>query len=97
MTRSDMNNIIEIKDLKKHFKEVKAVDGISFCVKEGELFAFLGLNGAGKSTTINKPIGERRRRSVYRRIVHRWQYAKDKADTWSGLSRKFFGRQVIRI
>ncbi len=48
-----MNNIIEIKDLKKHFKEVKAVDGISFCVKEGELFAFLGLNGAGKSTTIN--------------------------------------------
>lgn len=48
-----MNNIIEIKDLKKHFKEVKAVDGISFCVREGELFAFLGLNGAGKSTTIN--------------------------------------------
>ncbi|MDE6275618.1 MAG: ABC transporter ATP-binding protein [Clostridia bacterium] len=48
-----MNNIIEIKDLKKHFKEVKAVDGISFCVKEGQLFAFLGLNGAGKSTTIN--------------------------------------------
>ncbi|MDE6473922.1 MAG: ABC transporter ATP-binding protein [Clostridia bacterium] len=48
-----MKNIIEIKDLKKYFKEVKAVDGISFCVKEGELFAFLGLNGAGKSTTIN--------------------------------------------
>ncbi|MDE6210362.1 MAG: ABC transporter ATP-binding protein [Clostridia bacterium] len=48
-----MNNIIEIKDLKKYFKEVKAVDGISFCVREGELFAFLGLNGAGKSTTIN--------------------------------------------
>ncbi|MDE7208837.1 MAG: ABC transporter ATP-binding protein [Clostridia bacterium] len=45
--------MIEIKDLKKHFKEVKAVDGISFCVREGELFAFLGLNGAGKSTTIN--------------------------------------------
>ena len=48
-----MKNIIEIRDLKKHFKEVKAVDGISFCVKEGQLFAFLGLNGAGKSTTIN--------------------------------------------
>ena len=48
-----MKNIIEIKNLKKHFKEVKAVDGISFCVKEGQLFAFLGLNGAGKSTTIN--------------------------------------------
>lgn len=48
-----MKNIIEIKNLKKYFKDVKAVDDISFCVKEGELFAFLGLNGAGKSTTIN--------------------------------------------
>ena len=46
-------NIIEIKNLKKHFGDVKAVDDISFSVKEGELFAFLGLNGAGKSTTIN--------------------------------------------
>lgn len=45
--------IIEIKDLKKSFKDVKAVDGISFNVREGELFAFLGVNGAGKSTTIN--------------------------------------------
>lgn len=48
-----MGNIIEIKNLKKYFKEVKAVDDISFSVKEGDLFAFLGLNGAGKSTTIN--------------------------------------------
>ena len=45
--------IIEIKGLKKSFKDVKAVDGISFKVKEGELFSFLGVNGAGKSTTIN--------------------------------------------
>ena len=48
-----MKNIVEIKNLKKYFKEVKAVDDISFNVKEGDLFAFLGLNGAGKSTTIN--------------------------------------------
>ncbi len=48
-----MKNIIEIKNLKKYFKEVKAVDDISFNVKEGEFLAFLGLNGAGKSTTIN--------------------------------------------
>ena len=46
-------NIIEIKNLHKSFGEVKAVDGISFTVKEGELFAFLGQNGAGKSTTIS--------------------------------------------
>jgi multidrug/hemolysin transport system ATP-binding protein len=46
-------NIIEINDLHKSFGEVKAVDRISFTVKEGELFAFLGQNGAGKSTTIS--------------------------------------------
>lgn len=50
-------NIIEVKHLKKYFGQVKAVDDISFCVKEGELFAFLGLNGAGKSTTINVIAG----------------------------------------
>lgn len=49
--------IIEIENLKKSFKEVKAVDDISFKVKEGELFAFLGVNGAGKSTTINMISG----------------------------------------
>ena len=48
-----MNNIIEIKNLSKSFGEVKAVSDLSFFVREGELFAFLGVNGAGKSTTIN--------------------------------------------
>ena len=46
-------NIIQVKNLKKYFKEVKAVDDISFNVKQGDLFAFLGINGAGKSTTIS--------------------------------------------
>lgn len=49
--------IIEIENLEKSFKEVKAVDNISFKVKEGELFSFLGVNGAGKSTTINMISG----------------------------------------
>lgn len=52
-----MENIIEIKNLKKYFNDVKAVDDISFNVKKGALFAFLGLNGAGKSTTINVICG----------------------------------------
>ncbi len=47
------NNIIEVKNLVKDFKKVKAVDGITFSVKEDEIFGFLGPNGAGKTTTIN--------------------------------------------
>ncbi len=45
--------VIEIDNLKKSFKDVNAVNDLSFKVKERELFAFLGVNGAGKSTTIN--------------------------------------------
>ena len=51
-----MNSIIEIDHLSKRFGEVQAVKDLSFRVKEGELFAFLGVNGAGKSTTINIPV-----------------------------------------
>ena len=46
-------NAIEVKNLVKNYKNFQAVKGIEFNVKEGELFAFLGENGAGKSTTIN--------------------------------------------
>ncbi len=48
-----MENIIEVRHLKRYFKDIKAVDDISFQVKKGQLYGFLGVNGAGKSTTIN--------------------------------------------
>lgn len=51
-------NIIEIEHLKKSFGDVKAVNDLSFNVRQGELFAFLGVNGAGKSTTISIICGQ---------------------------------------
>lgn len=48
-----MEFIIQANNLKKSYGDLKAVNDISFSVKKGNLFAFLGLNGAGKSTTIN--------------------------------------------
>lgn len=47
-----MNEIIRVNNLTKAFKEIRAVDELTFSVKEGEVYGFLGQNGAGKSTTI---------------------------------------------
>lgn len=44
--------ILKVVDLKKHYGDVKAVDGISFTVERGTVFSFLGPNGAGKTTTV---------------------------------------------
>lgn len=52
-----MDDIIRIDGLEKRFGEVHAVNNLSFRVKRGELFAFLGVNGAGKSTTISIMCG----------------------------------------
>ena len=53
-----MDHIIDIEHLNKSFGSVKAVQDLSFHVKQGELFAFLGVNGAGKSTTISIICGQ---------------------------------------
>ncbi len=56
-----MKNVIEIVNLKKSYGEIKAVDDVSFSVAEGAFFAFLGVNGAGKSTTISILCGDQPR------------------------------------
>ena len=57
LTEALMENVIEIKNLVKKYKDVLAVDDLSIKVKKGELYAFLGVNGAGKSTTISVICG----------------------------------------
>ena len=53
-----MNTIIKIDNLTKTYGSLKAVDDLSFEIRKGELFAFLGVNGAGKPTTINIICGQ---------------------------------------
>jgi ABC-2 type transport system ATP-binding protein len=51
---------IEVRDLRKHYGEVRAVDGVSFSVGEGEVFGLLGHNGAGKTTAVKVLTGRAR-------------------------------------
>ena len=47
-----MSSIIKVNNLSKQFKDIHAVNDLSFTVEEGDVYGFLGQNGAGKSTTI---------------------------------------------
>lgn len=52
-----MENAVEVKGLKKFYKDIKAVNGVDFSIQSGEIFSLLGPNGAGKTTTINVLTG----------------------------------------
>lgn len=57
MEKNVKEEVIRTESLSKHYKDVKAVDGISLSVQKGEIYGFLGLNGAGKTTTIRMLLG----------------------------------------
>lgn len=77
------SDIIKVSHLNKSFGDVVAVNDLSFRVKRGELFAFLGVNGAGKSTTISILSG---------------QLKKDSGKVWiQGNQEEKTGKEVARI
>jgi ABC-2 type transport system ATP-binding protein len=61
--------VISVTDLRRHYGEVKAVDGVTFEVRKGEVFGLLGPNGAGKTTTIEILEGLNRADSGHIRVL----------------------------
>jgi ABC-2 type transport system ATP-binding protein len=57
MNSDEDNIVIQVKNLTKYFKDLKAVDGLSLEIRKGEVFGLLGPNGAGKTTSINMLCG----------------------------------------
>ena len=52
-----MHNILELKNLQKHYATQKAVDDVSFSIEQGSIFGLLGHNGAGKTTLLRMITG----------------------------------------
>lgn len=69
MIRAHMATIVQVEGLAKQYGKVRAVDGISFSVAEGEVFGLLGHNGAGKTTTIRMLTGRARSTSGLARVA----------------------------
>lgn len=57
MSDESRDEVVVVRDLAKHFGAVKAVDGVSFDIRRGEIFGILGPNGSGKTTTIRMLCG----------------------------------------
>ncbi len=97
--------VIEVSDLHKHYGDVVAVDGISFEVAEGEVYALLGENGAGKSTTVEVLEGYRPATSGAIRVLGADPAAADRAFRdrigivlqSSGIEDEFSVREVIEL
>lgn len=53
-----MSTVLQVKDLRKSFGGINAVDGVSFAVEEGEIVGIIGPNGSGKSTLFNCVLGQ---------------------------------------
>lgn len=81
----DAKHIIEIEKLNKHFGDIHAVRDLSFHVKEGEFFSFLGLNGAGKSTTISIMCG------IYKKDSGKVRIGSSDFDSDNGNSKRELG------
>ncbi len=57
MVETQVQHVLEVRGLKRHFGSVAAVDGLDLSVRAGEIYGFLGVNGAGKTTTIRMLMG----------------------------------------
>lgn len=86
-------NSIEVENLTKRFQDKVAVDHISFHVEQGELFGFLGVNGAGKSTTINM-LCSLLKKTDGKAIINGYELGREDEDIRKGIGVLFQGNTL---